>query len=98
MSERIYYSEEAKHRAERRRTTTALAFMLLGAGIGAVLAMLFAPEEGEELRGEISNRVGDQVDNGLETANNAIRNLEQKYNDLRNYVDETVSKIKVLNN
>ncbi|MCI0712211.1 MAG: YtxH domain-containing protein [Chloroflexi bacterium] len=98
MSERIYYSEEAKHRAERRRIATALAFMLLGAGIGAVLAMLFAPEEGEELRGEISNRVSNQVDNGLETANHAIRNLEDKYNDLRKYVDETISKIKVLNN
>lgn len=97
MSNRIYYSEEARQQAQQRRTVSAIAFMLLGAGIGAVLAMLFAPEEGQEVRSEISDRVGGRVENGLETANKAIATLEEKYNDLRSYVDETLSKIKVPN-
>ena len=97
MSERIYYSEQARQKAQQRRTISAIAFMLMGAGIGAVLAMLFAPQEGEEVRSEISNRVGGQVENGLETANHAIASLENKYNDLRSYVDDTLSKIKLPN-
>jgi gas vesicle protein len=97
MSNRVYYSEEAKQQAQQRRTFTAVAFMLLGAGIGAVLAMLFAPEEGQEVRSEISNRVGSQVENGLESANSAIAKLEDKYNDLRAYVDDTLSMMKIPN-
>jgi hypothetical protein len=40
---RLYYSREAEEIANRQRTTLALAVLAIGAGLGAVLALLFAP-------------------------------------------------------
>ena len=39
---------------------TALTFAL-GLGVGAAIALLFAPKSGEELRGQISDTVNDGV-------------------------------------
>lgn len=47
---------------------TKLTFLLAGAGIGAVLALLFAPKSGEELRGDIVDATRKGLEKGRETA------------------------------
>lgn len=87
MSDRIYYSEEAKQAAMRRRTALAALSLLVGAGIGAILALLFAPEEGDALRKEISQRAHDQLETGSEATSSTLAALENKYKDLRQFVE-----------
>jgi len=48
-----------------------LTFLLLGAGIGATLALLFAPKSGRELRGDIA----DYTKRGVDAAGEQARTL-----------------------
>lgn len=47
---------------------TKLTYLLAGAGIGAVLALLFAPKSGEELREDIADATRKGLEKGRETA------------------------------
>ncbi len=51
--------------------TEKLTFLLIGAGIGATLALLFAPKSGRELRSDIA----DYTKKGLDAANEGARGL-----------------------
>jgi gas vesicle protein len=48
--------------------STKLMFFLVGAGIGAVLALLFAPKSGEELRNDIADATRKGIDRSKEAA------------------------------
>src|SRR5258706_6793398 len=48
--------------------STRLTYFLVGAGIGAVLALLFAPKSGEELRNDIADATRKGIDKSKETA------------------------------
>ena len=48
--------------------STRLTFFLVGAGIGAVLALLFAPKSGEELRNDIADATRKGIDKSREAA------------------------------
>jgi gas vesicle protein len=54
--------------------STRLTFFLVGAGIGAVLALLFAPKSGEELR----NDIADATRKGLDKSKEAAQQLGNK--------------------
>ena len=58
------------HEYEREETgaTTKLTYLLIGGGIGAILALLFAPKSGEELRGDIADVTRKGLEKGRETA------------------------------
>jgi gas vesicle protein len=43
-----------------------LAYLLIGGGIGAILALLFAPKSGRELRGDIADVTRKGIDYGRE--------------------------------
>ncbi len=47
---------------------TKLTYLLIGGGIGAVIALLFAPKSGTELRGDIADVTRKGLDKGRETA------------------------------
>jgi len=51
-----------------------LVFLLIGAGIGATLALLFAPKTGRELRGDIA----DYTKRGLDAAGEGARALGER--------------------
>jgi hypothetical protein len=59
MASRIYYSEEARNRAQAARARIAVLSLGLGISIGAILALLFAPEEGTEVRERITDQAQD---------------------------------------
>ncbi len=63
-------------RSEREETSAAtkLTYLLVGGGIGAILALLFAPKSGEELRGDIA----DATRKGLEKSKEAAAQLQDK--------------------
>lgn len=45
-----------------------LAYLLIGGGIGALVALLFAPKSGQELRGDIADATRKGIDRTRETA------------------------------
>jgi gas vesicle protein len=60
------------------QATEKLTFLLIGAGIGATLALLFAPKSGRELRGDIA----DYTKKGLDAANEGARALGERANEV----------------
>jgi gas vesicle protein len=53
---------------------TKLTYLLVGGGIGAVLALLFAPKSGQELRGDIA----DATRKGIERSKEAASQIQEK--------------------
>ncbi|HSS19836.1 MAG TPA: YtxH domain-containing protein [Pyrinomonadaceae bacterium] len=45
-----------------------LTYLLIGGGIGAVIALLFAPKSGQELRGDIADATRKGIDRSREAA------------------------------
>ena len=81
MSNRIYYSQEAEQRAHQQRAMMIGIFLLVGLGVGAILALLFAPKSGESIRAEIGK--------GLEET---INSIEHEMDSLRKRIEESVPK------
>jgi len=48
--------------------STRLTYLLVGGGIGAILALLFAPKSGHELRGDIKDATKKGIDRSREAA------------------------------
>jgi gas vesicle protein len=48
--------------------SSKLTFLLIGGGIGAILALLFAPKSGHELRGDIADATRKGIDRSREAA------------------------------
>ena len=46
---------EHNDRSEGSDVSTRLTYLLIGGGIGAIIALLFAPKSGTELRGDIAD-------------------------------------------
>jgi gas vesicle protein len=53
---------------EDANVSTKLTYLLIGGGIGAVIALLFAPKSGHELRGDIADATRKGIEKGKETA------------------------------
>lgn len=51
---------------EETSAATKLTYLLVGGGIGAVLALLFAPKSGVELRGDIADATRKGIEKGKE--------------------------------
>jgi gas vesicle protein len=48
--------------------STRLTYLLIGGGIGAVIALLFAPKSGHELRGDLADATRKGIDRSREAA------------------------------
>ncbi|MDQ3064179.1 MAG: YtxH domain-containing protein [Acidobacteriota bacterium] len=57
-----------EYEREETGAITKLTYLLIGGGIGAILALLFAPKSGEELRGDIADVTRKGIEKGKETA------------------------------
>ncbi len=57
-----------EYEREESSATTKLTYLLIGGGIGAVLALLFAPKSGHELRGDIADVTRKGIEKSKETA------------------------------
>lgn len=57
-----------RNEREDASATTKLTYLLIGGGIGAIVALLFAPKSGHELRGDIADATRKGLEKGKETA------------------------------
>lgn len=59
-----------RHEYEREDTSAAtkLTYLIVGGGIGAILALLFAPKSGQELREDIADATRKGIEKSKETA------------------------------
>src|SRR5688572_9974555 len=68
--------------------STRLTYFLVGAGIGALLALLFAPKSGEELRSDIA----DATRKGVDKSKEAAQQLGAKAGELYDAARETAGE------
>jgi gas vesicle protein len=68
--------------------STRLTFFLVGAGIGAVLALLFAPKSGEELRSDIADATRKGIDKSREAAQQLGTKASEYYDTARETAGE----------
>lgn len=64
--------------AEENNGGDKLVYFLIGAGIGAVTALLFAPKAGSELRADLA----DATRKGLDQARDTTRELNERANEM----------------
>ncbi|MBA2377983.1 MAG: YtxH domain-containing protein [Blastocatellia bacterium] len=67
-----------------------LTYLLIGGGIGAVLALLFAPKSGVELRGDIADATRKGIEKGKETAGHLQEAAGEYYEVSREKASELV--------
>ena len=72
-------------------STTKLTYLLVGGGIGALLALLFAPKSGQELRGDIADVTRKGVEKGKETAALVGERAGEYYEVTRDKAGELIS-------
>src|SRR5437764_9782794 len=74
--------------AENENSSPAekLTFLLIGAGIGATLALLFAPKSGRELRGDIA----DYTRRGVDAAGEGARQIGTRASEVYDTASERV--------
>ena len=87
-NDRIYYSHDAEMHALRDRTMLTLIFLTFGLGIGAVLALLFAPSSGKTTRHDLVKSVEEGLQTGRDTVEPMVRQVEKEFGDLKKNVEE----------
>src|SRR4051794_29544646 len=65
-----------------------LSYLLIGGGIGATLALLFAPKPGAELRGDLANVAQKGYDNSLDMAQKLMDQSRDLYSNLKTKADQ----------
>jgi gas vesicle protein len=90
---RLYYSREAEEIANRQRTTLALAVLAIGAGLGAVLALLFAPRTGEDTRDILEKRANEALEQGRENGTKAVESMRKEMEHLRKDVEKRLETV-----
>jgi gas vesicle protein len=72
--------------------STRLTYLLIGGGIGAVLALLFAPKSGHELRGDIADATRKGIDRSREAAQQLGERAGEYYETTRGRASELYSQ------
>jgi hypothetical protein len=68
-----------------------VSFVLVGLGIGAILALLFAPQT-KDVRHEVGKAIEKGIDNGSDTASHTLKQLEKEFKTLRKQVEKSLSR------
>ena len=87
-NDRIYYSHDAETLAKREMTALTMLALTLGLGIGALLALLFAPSSGKKVRHNLAQSVEAGLNDGREVVEPVVKRLEEEFAELRKKVEE----------
>lgn len=68
-----------------------VTFVLVGLGIGAILALLFAPQT-KDVRHEVGKAIEKGIDSGSDTASHTLKQLEKEFKTLRKQVEKNLSR------
>ena len=71
--------------------STRLTYLLIGGGIGAIIALLFAPKSGQELRGDIADATRKGIDRSREAAQQLSDRAGEYYESTRERAAELYS-------
>lgn len=91
---RIYYSREAESQAIRQITVMAVLWLALGLGVGAVMALLFAPSAGNKTRNALLKNFEEGLDSSQDVIDPVVKRLEKEVGDLRQTVEERIAKLR----
>ncbi len=82
-----------RHEYDREETSAAtkLTYLIVGGSIGAILALLFAPKSGVELRGDIADVTRKGLEKGKETASHLQERAGEYYEVSREKAQEFYS-------
>ena len=72
--------------------STRLTYLLIGGGIGAVIALLFAPKSGQELLGDLADATRKGIDKSRETAQQLGERAGEYYESTRERAGELYSQ------
>jgi gas vesicle protein len=72
--------------------STRLTYLLIGGGIGAILALLFAPKSGQELRSDIADATRKGIDRSREAAQQLGDRAGEYYEATRGRASELYSQ------
>jgi len=92
MSDRVYYSRDAEMRAQRERTMMAIVLLGFGLGVGAIMALLFAPRSGEEVRRDLTDRIEPGLERARDVTNHTVENLQRDLTRLRDEMDSRINR------
>lgn len=87
-NDRIYYSRDAQMHAMRFRAVLTMLFLSFGLGIGAVIALLFAPASGKKTRHNLAKSVEEGLNTSRDNVEPLVKRLEEELADLRKNVEE----------
>jgi gas vesicle protein len=79
---------------ERSNLGNNLTYLLIGGGIGAILALLFAPKAGEAFRADIANAARTGIDKTGELAADLSETAQTAYQDARAKAGEAYVSVK----
>lgn len=77
-----------RHERDDSSVATKLTYLIIGGGIGAVIALLFAPKSGEELRGDIADATRKGIEKSKETAAHLQEKAGEYYETSREKANE----------
>lgn len=74
---------------DKKNKAKGIGKFILGAGVGAGLALLFAPKKGSELRADLKNKMLDLINKAKEIdAEEVKQNLENKLEEIKNEIED----------
>lgn len=91
---RIYYSREAETKAIRQITMMTALWLVLGLGVGIVMALLFAPSTGQKTRNNLLKSFEHGLDSSQEAIEPVVKKLEKEVGELRQSVEDQIAKLK----
>lgn len=87
-NDRIYYSHDAEIHAMRKMTKVIALCLLVGLGIGAVLALLFAPSSAKEVRDDLTKAVRQGWNRGREAIEPMVKRVGKEFGEMQKNVEE----------
>ena len=87
---RIYYSNDAKMRSIRKNS----ALVVLALGVGAAIALMFAPNSGEKTREDLTHGLEQGVSKSYDMAEPTLKRLEKELAELRQKLEEKVDEVR----
>jgi gas vesicle protein len=85
------HGEHDYRRGDGSEVSTRLTYLLIGGGIGAILALLFAPKSGQELRGDIADVTRKGIDRSREAATQIGAKAGEVYDGAKDRASEIYS-------
>ena len=85
-----------KYESSDSSVGTALAFLLIGLGVGAAVGMLLAPKTGRQLRKDLRRSYDDALETAAEWTDEAKDRFEEVVEKGADFADEVRAKTKPL--